>query len=107
MKIIRTTRYSKDLRRLGMSTEEAEAIETAIASHPEAGDVIKGLKGVRKLRFGLRKKGKSGGGRAIYLLMLGDDAALLLSAYSKKEKSELTPADRKAILGVLKELNDE
>lgn len=107
MKIVRTKRYLKDLKRIRATEAEADAIDRAIATTPEAGDVIEGLRGVRKIRFALRNKGKSGGGRAIYLLMVGDDLAILLTAYAKNEKSDLTPADRKAILSVLKEIEDD
>lgn len=107
MKIVRTKRYLKDLKRIRATEVEADAIDQMIAANPEAGDVIEGLGGVRKIRFALRNKGKSGGGRAIYLLMIGDDLAVLLTAYAKNEKSDLTPADRKAIMSVLREIEDD
>lgn len=106
MKIVRTKRYLKDLKRIRATDAEADAIDQLITANPGDGDVIEGLGGVRKLRFKLRNKGKSGGGRAIYLLMIGDDLAILLTAYAKNEKSDLTPADRKAILAVLKEIEN-
>lgn len=66
-----------------------------------------GLSGVRKLRFAMGNRGKSGGGRVVYLLMLPDDTAILLLAYAKNEKSDLTPADRKVLRALLKELTDD
>lgn len=104
MQIVRTSLYRRDLKRLRMTAAEADAIETAIATNPTLGDVIVGLGGVRKVRFALRNKGKSGGGRAIYLLMLDDDTAVMLAAYAKNEKADLTPADRKALEALVKEL---
>lgn len=106
MKIVRTKRYLKDLKRLRATEAEAAAIDNAIAANPEAGDVIEGLRGVRKMRFALRKKGKSGGGRAIYFLMVADEIALMITAYAKNEQSDLTPAQRKAILALLEELEN-
>lgn len=107
MRIVRTTRYAKDLKRLGVTDGEAAAIELAIASHPTAGDVVVGLGGVRKLRFAMGSRGKSGGGRAIYLLLLPDDTAILLLAYAKNEKADLTPADRKVLRALIKEVTDD
>ena len=103
MKIVHTKRYLKDLKRIRVTEVEADAIDQMGAGHPEAGDVIEGLKGVRKIRFGLRNKGKSGGGRAIYFLMVSDDVAVMLFAYTKKEQGDLTPAQRKAVLKMLEE----
>ncbi|HRQ25796.1 type II toxin-antitoxin system RelE/ParE family toxin [Hyphomicrobium sp.] len=107
MRFVRTKRYEKDLKRIGASDTDALAIETAIAERPEAGDVIKGLHGMRKIRFGVGGRGKRGGGRAIYFLMLADDVALMLTAYAKNEKDDLTEDDKKALRALLKDLIDD
>lgn len=107
MKFFRIKRYSKDLKRLGISAAEADALEDEIAARPEAGDVIQGLNGVRKIRFGFGGRGKSGGGRAIYYLMINDDLAFMIMAYAKNEKPDLTPTDRKVVTEIIKELNDD
>ena len=107
MQFVRTNRYLKDIRRIGASSNEMSTLEGTIVADPEAGKVIRGLGGVRKIRFGIGNRGKSGGGRAIYFLMLADDIAVMLTAYAKSEKEELSPQDRKAILNALKELADD
>jgi hypothetical protein len=106
VEIVRTRRYLKDLKRLGASDEDMAALEQAIASDPTIGDVIPGLGGLRKVRFGLGRKGKRGGGRAIYFLMVADDAAIMLFAYAKNAQEDLTKEQRKAALAIMKELND-
>lgn len=70
MQIVRTTPYKKALKKLKASKQEIEALEQEIASNPLAGDVIPGLGGIRKIRFGMAGKGKKGGGRAVYYLRL-------------------------------------
>ncbi len=107
MKIVRTKRYLKDLKRLGATDGEADAIDQLIASNPTTGKVVRGLGGIRKIRFGLRNRGKSGGGRAIYFLMLSEDAALMLTAYAKNERADLSSEERRALLALIKELTDE
>lgn len=107
MKIVRTKRYLKDMKRIGASSSDIAALEHAIASNPTVGNVIQGLDGIRKMRFGLGNRGKRGGGRAIYFLMLSDDAALMLTAYAKNEMADLSVADRKALLALVKELTDD
>ncbi len=42
-------------------------------------------------------KGKRGGGRAIYLWLVIDDAVFMLFAYSKSSQEDLTPSQRKAL----------
>lgn len=106
MKIVRTRRYVKDLERIGASPADIAALEQAVASDPTRGEVIRGLGGIRKLRFALAGRGKSGGGRAIYFLILTDHTVLMLTAFAKNEKPDLSPADRKVLLALVKELTD-
>ena len=106
MNIVRTKRYLKDLKRIGATASQAASIEAMIAANPTVGDVIQGLAGLRKMRFALGGRGKRGGGRAIYFLLVSDDTAILLTAYAKNDRDDLTPDQRRALLEVLKEFHD-
>lgn len=106
MQIVRTNRYLRDIKRLGASAAEIARLEAAIATNPQAGDVIPGLSGLRKIRFALGGKGKRGGGRAIYFLMLSDDLAIMVFAYAKAAQEDLTAEQRKAALALIKEMTD-
>jgi hypothetical protein len=105
MEIIRTRTFERSLKKLGASDGELAALEEAIASDPTSGDVIPGLGGARKIRFGMAGKGKSGG-RAIYIVMVVRDVAYLLLAYSKSTKTDLSQADKDALKAIIKELKD-
>jgi mRNA-degrading endonuclease RelE of RelBE toxin-antitoxin system len=104
VKIVRTNRYLKDLRRLGATEAEIARLEVEVVSNPLAGDVIPGLGGLRKLRFGYGGRGKRGGGRAIYFLILVDDVAVMLFAYGKATQEDLTQEQRRAALALIKEM---
>jgi len=106
MKIIRTSRYTKDLRRMGVNDVQRQKLEQEIVNNPEVGKVIPGLEGLRKVRFAMAGRGKRGGGRAIYYLMLNDDLSIMITAYAKNDQEDLTPEQKKAVLAVLKELKD-
>jgi hypothetical protein len=106
VKIVRTSRYEKDMKRLGASAADITKLEGEIVLNPQAGDVIPGLGGLRKLRFGLGGRGKRGGGRAIYFLMVTDEVAIMVFAYSKAAQEDLTADQRKAALALIKELTD-
>ena len=47
-----------------------EAVAVYLIDHPDAGDVIPGGGGVRKLRWAAKGKGKRGGARIIYLYVV-------------------------------------
>lgn len=65
--------------------------------------MIQGLRGVRKARFRIGNRGKSGGGRAIYYVVISGDAVVMIAAYAKSDKEDLSADDRKAILRILEE----
>jgi hypothetical protein len=65
---------------------------------------FKGLKGVRKIRFALGGKRKSGGGRAIYFVIRVRVFAYLLLAYAKSSQTDLSNTQRKAIADLLETL---
>ena len=106
MKIIRTKTFDVDLKRIGASHSDFDGLVRDLENDPEAGDRIKGLHGVRKIRFALpsRKTGKSGGGRAIYFVLILDDAIVLITAYAKNERTDLSQRQRQQILEFLQEL---
>lgn len=106
MKIVQTKRYLKDMKRLGATADDIDKLELDIANSPEAGDVIPGLEGVRKIRFSIGNKGKRGGGRAIYFLMVSDELAVMLFAYAKSAKEDLTNDEKKAAAKLIKEFRD-
>lgn len=106
MQFLRTRRYLKDAKHLRLTTAELESIEDMIASRPTAGDVIPGLHGLRKLRFAFGGRGKRGGGRVIYALLLTGNLVALLRAYAKNEASDLTPDERRQVLALLREIED-
>jgi hypothetical protein len=89
-----------------VSDEEAAALEAALASDPTVGEVIPGMSGIRKVRFGYGGRGKRGGGRAICVAVLAEDMLAMLFAYAKNEQADLTPADRRRLLGMLEALSD-
>jgi len=107
MEIIRTKTFSKDFARVGGTSEDYEALITELIENPESGDRIQGMKGVRKIRFALKSRniGKSGGGRAIYLVMMVRQTIVLLRAYSKNEQTDLSARQRKEILHFLEDFD--
>jgi len=103
MKIVRTGRYARDLKRLKASSSDVDEMEREIAARPEAGALIRGLRGLRKARFRIGNRGKSAGGRVIYYFLVSDNVVIMIAAYAKAEKDDLSPDDRKAILRILEE----
>ena len=62
---------------------------TFIASNPDAGDVVPGSGGLRKVRWGRAGQGKRGGVRVIYYNRLANGEIWLLLIYGKSVKDNI------------------
>jgi mRNA-degrading endonuclease RelE of RelBE toxin-antitoxin system len=65
MIIIETPLFTKQLLS-NLSDEEYRLFQATLLERPDAGKVIPGGGGLRKVRWGLEGRGKSGGARVIY-----------------------------------------
>jgi hypothetical protein len=87
-----------------LDDDTRQALIDWIAVNPLAGDLIKGTGGLRKVRWGLPGRGKSGGMRVITHYIKPDGEIWLLMGYTKTKFDNL-PAD--FLLALKKELIDE
>ena len=72
---------------------EDERMEFAVylSQHPEAGDVIPGGGGCRKVRWARQGSGKRGGVRVIYFNRLVGSCIVLLLIYAKNVQDTIAP----------------
>ena len=97
MEIFRTTTFKKAVKAIGATEDEIKEVENEIAADYTAGDTIAGTGGARKIRFAMGSKGKRGGGRAIYVAIVEEDTAYMITAYPKSKQKDLSSGDKKAI----------
>ena len=88
MLFIETTTFTK-LIEAYLTDDEYLGLQSYLLRHPEAGKVIRGTGGVRKLRWGVQGKGKRGGIRVIYYLKRQDDEIWMLTVYKKSDRSTI------------------
>jgi len=65
MVFIETSIFTKEIKRL-IRDDEYKQLQSVLLLRPEAGALIKGSGGLRKVRWKLRGEGKRGGLRVIY-----------------------------------------
>jgi hypothetical protein len=73
-----------------MDDEEYGEMQAFLTLRPDAGNVIKGTGGMRKLRWVGSGRGKRGGLRVIYYWWVAKDRISMLLAYPKNEQDDLT-----------------
>src|SRR4051794_7058243 len=84
--------FTRDVTRL-LNDETYAELQYALARNPQLGKVIRGAGGLRKLRWGVPGRGKSGGVRVIYYWWVADDVITLADIYPKNEKANLTRSE--------------
>jgi len=79
-------------------------LQRALMLNPEAGDVVPGTGGLRKLRFADKRRGKCkrGGLRVIYYWWDAGSQFWLFTVFDKDEMSDLTATERKALKEMIK-----
>lgn len=87
-----------------LSDEALRALQRVLLEKPEAGDVIEGTGGLRKMRHAdtRRSKGKRGGLRVIYFFWEPGRQFWLFTLYDKNESSDLSAKERAALKAMLK-----
>ena len=88
MVFIETSVFTKHLSKY-MKDEEYRLFQLCIMDSPEKGAIVKGSGGVRKIRWAINNKGKSGGIRVIYYWKESASETWLLTLYAKNEKDSI------------------
>ncbi|MDP2110718.1 MAG: type II toxin-antitoxin system RelE/ParE family toxin [Thiobacillus sp.] len=95
--VIETPTFQKQAEKVWTEAERLGFIDW-IAANPEAGDVIPGAEGARKVRWARAGAGKSGGVRVIYFNLNEREVVLLVMLYAKSERGNVTTAEIEKVL---------
>jgi hypothetical protein len=87
-----------------LSSEEKTELITYLAEYPNAGDLIQGTGGIRKLRWAKNSRGKSAGVRVIYYFHSGIMPLYLLAVFGKNEKSNISASEKQVLAKLVIEL---
>ncbi|MCD8068651.1 MAG: type II toxin-antitoxin system RelE/ParE family toxin [Lachnospiraceae bacterium] len=98
---IQTTEFSRNWDRLGLRDTDLRRLELQLLNNPDQFPVMKGTGGLRKMRFSLEHKGKSGGIRVCYVDFVIEEVIYLITVYPKNEKDNLSQAERNEIRKVI------
>jgi len=102
MLFVETPIFTRELQDL-MSDEDYRALQSALLLRPEAGPVIRGSGGLRKVRWGLAGKGKRGGLRVIYYWQKAEECIYMLLVYGKSRQEDLRQEQLRVLRKLVKE----
>ncbi len=102
MIFIETPIFTREVEAL-LPDDSYRKLQQAIVVRPEAGSLIPGSGGLRKLRWNLPQAGKRGSLWIIYYWDTPSDTVYMLLAYKKTKQEDLTQEQVKILSRLIKE----
>lgn len=102
MVFLETSIFTRQVTEL-LPDEDYSALQNELVARPDAGALIRGSGGIRKVRWALPGRGKSGGARFIYYWAKADDQILMLFVFPKNEAENLTKAQIQQLRAIVEE----
>ena len=92
--------FTKRWKEIGLDDNDLHSLQIMLLKDPESGPVMEGTGGIRKVRFPLENKGKSGSVRVCY-------TDYLITAFEKKEQENLSTEEKNVLRKLVKSLKNE
>ena len=98
--------FDKQWRDMGLDDVDLQCLQEQLLENPQIGKVIKGTGKLRKMRFALPGRGKSGSSRVLYVDFVLAETIYLIFAYPKNEKDNLTDEECRNIKKLIDKIEE-
>lgn len=102
MVIVETSIFTRRVLQL-LADEEYRRLQAALVNRPQAGAIIRGSGGLRKVRWAGSGRGKRGGVRIIYYWAAEQAQLLMLFIFAKNERDDLSPDQLKILRTIVED----
>ena len=99
--------FTKRWKEIGLDDNDLHSLQIMLLKDPESGPVMEGTGGIRKVRFPLENKGKSGSVRVCYTDFAEYEMLYLITALEKKEQENLSTEEKNVLRKLVKSLKNE
>jgi len=99
--------FDKTWADLGLTDDDLRLFQEFLIDNPNAGKAIKGTGGLRKVRWALPNKGKSGGIRVLYVNFISFGKTVLVDCYGKGAKDNISENEKAAYKDFVKSIEKE
>lgn len=101
--------FTRKWHELGLTDENLRDLQNILLKDSKYGDNIQETGGLRKIRVPMdnKGKGKRSGARVLYVDIELKEKIYFINVYSKDEKTDLTPDEKKAFKAAIKILKEE
>jgi len=101
---VETFEFRKRWKALKLDDDDLRALQDTLCADPQAGDLIQGTGGVRKVRLELPGRGKSGGARVVFVDFAVEEHLYSISVFAKNEQGNLNAKQKREIRDFVKSL---
>jgi len=102
--VVETPEFRRAAKASGLAATELERIIDHLARRPDAGELIPGTGGARKVRFRGRGHGTSGGYRVVTAWADTRTPVFLLAVFAKGDRIDLTPVERNELRDLIQQI---
>ncbi len=99
--------FSKRWKEIGLNDSDLLNLQIMLLKNPESGPIMEGTGGIRKVRFPLENKGKSGSVRICYTDFEEYEVIYLITAFTKNEQDNLSAEEKNVLKKLVKALKEE
>ncbi len=99
--------FDKRWKSLKLSDEQLRGVQDFLCLQPDAGALIEGTGGLRKVRWSFPGSGKRGGLRILYLDLAAYEKTYLISVFKKNRQITLSAEEKTLIKQVVNAIKDE
>jgi len=99
--------FTKRWKEIGLGDDDLLALQIMLLKDPASGPVMEGTGGIRKVRFPIENRGKSGSVRVCYADFEEYEVTYLITAFTKNEQENLTDSEKAVLKKLVKALKEE
>ena len=99
--------FTKRWKEIGLGDDDLLALQIMLLKDPASGPVMEGTGGIRKVRFPIENRGKSGSVRVCYADFEVYEVTYLITAFTKNEQENLTDSEKAVLKKLVKALKEE
>ena len=101
--------FTDGWKEMKLNDDDLMAVQIMIMLNPKGSPVVAGTGGLRKMRFAPSRwrTGKSGAARIGYAYLQEFGTVLLIIAYPKSEKEDLTPQEKQSIRSLIQRIEKQ
>ena len=99
--------FTKRWKEIGLNDDDLLVLQIMLLKDPASGPVMEGTGGIRKVRFPIDNRGKSGSVRVCYTDFEEYEVTYLITAFTKNEQENLSASEKAELKKLVKALKEE